>query len=57
MIARHWHGLAKADCAALYIEHLRSETFPALKAIRGFIGAAILHRPVPRGVDFLIITH
>ena len=57
MIARHWQGLAKAECAGAYIEHLQSETFPALKAIPGFISASILRRALPQGVDFLIITH
>ena len=57
MIARHWRGLAKADRAGAYIEHLQAETFPALKAIPGFISATILRRDVPQGVEFQIITH
>lgn len=57
MIARHWHGLAKAQHADAYIEHLQTETFPALHAIPGFISATILRRTVPQGVDFQIITH
>ena len=56
MIARHWLGLAKPDQTQPYIHHLRSETFPTLKTIPGFIDASILHRPVPRGTEFLIIT-
>ena len=38
MIARHWRGLVKSDRAAEYEEHLRSETFPALERIQGFLG-------------------
>jgi len=56
MIARHWHGLAKKQHAEAYVEHLRNETFPALGAIPGFLGASILRRAAPQGVDFLIIT-
>jgi len=57
MIARHWQGLAKPQHADAYVEHLRTETFPALKAIPGFISAIILRRAVPQGVEFQIITH
>lgn len=57
MIARHWQGLAKPQHADAYVEHLRTETFPALKTIPGFVSAAILRRAVPQGVEFQIITH
>jgi heme-degrading monooxygenase HmoA len=57
MIARYWRGLAKAECAEAYVAHLRSETFPALKAIPGFAGASILRRAVPEGVEFLVLTN
>jgi heme-degrading monooxygenase HmoA len=57
MIARHWRGLAKAQCAEAYAAHLRSETFPALNTMPGFMGASILRRAVPRGTEFLVITH
>src|SRR5258708_35246183 len=56
MIARHWRGLIKSDRAADYEEHLRSETFPALEKIRGFLGADILKRAVESGIEFLVIT-
>jgi heme-degrading monooxygenase HmoA len=56
MIARHWRGVAKADRADAYVEHLRSETFPALRRLRGFVSASILRRPVAGGVEFLILT-
>ena len=35
---------------------LRTETFPALRKIEGFIDAAILRRAVPGGIEFLIVT-
>jgi len=53
MISRHWRGLAKPLHADDYVQHLRSETFPALSKIPGFISASILRRNVQRGVEFL----
>jgi heme-degrading monooxygenase HmoA len=38
------------------VEHLRTETFPALRKIPGFIDASILSRSVGNGVEFLILT-
>ena len=57
MIARHWRALAKREHAAAYIHHLRSETFPAIRGIDGFVDASIEHRDVAKGVEFLIITY
>ena len=57
MNSRQWRGLAKAACAQAYVEHLRSETFPAIRALPGFVDASILRRIVPRGVEFLVVTH
>lgn len=57
MISRHWRGLAKPTRADSYVEHLRTETFPELSRIPGFISASILKRPVDRGVEFSIVTH
>jgi heme-degrading monooxygenase HmoA len=56
MISRQWRGLSKHGCAEAYVEHLRSETFPAIAALPGFVGASILRRTVARGVEFLIVT-
>jgi len=56
MISRQWRGLAQPHRAQDYIEHLRSETFPALRTIPGFIDASILSRPFGQGVEFLIVT-
>jgi heme-degrading monooxygenase HmoA len=56
MISRQWRGLARSDRAAAYEEHLRTETFPALQNIEGFVDAAILRRTVPNGMEFLIVT-
>src|SRR5574341_1663920 len=56
MISRHWRGVAKSRHADEYVEHLRTETFPLLSKIPGFISASILRRTVQQGVEFLIVT-
>jgi heme-degrading monooxygenase HmoA len=56
MISRQWRGLARAERAQDYIKHLRTETFPALREIPGFVDAAILSRRVATGVEFQIVT-
>jgi heme-degrading monooxygenase HmoA len=57
MIARHWKGVAKPESAGAYVDHLRHETFPALRKLDGFIDASILRRYVSEGVEFLVVTH
>ena len=37
MISRHWRGLAKSTHADGYVAHLRTETFPQLSNIPGFV--------------------
>ena len=56
MISRQWRGLARTDRASAYEEHLRAETFPALRDIEGFVDAVILKRAVTKGIEFLIVT-
>jgi heme-degrading monooxygenase HmoA len=56
VISRQWRGLAHPDRAQDYVRHLRTETFPALAKIPGFIDASILSRPLGAGVEFLIVT-
>lgn len=55
-ISRYWRGIAKLEQADHYIQHLRSETFPGLANIEGFIKASILRRCIGEGVEFLIVT-
>lgn len=57
MISRHWRGVARPLHADEYVQHLRSETFPGLSKIPGFISASILRRNVERAVEFLIVTN
>ena len=56
MIARHWRGLVKRECADAYVEHLQSETLPQLVQLPGFHDASVLRRDVPQGVEFLVVT-
>jgi antibiotic biosynthesis monooxygenase (ABM) superfamily enzyme len=56
MISRHWHALARPERARDYIEHLRTETFPALRKLPGFVDACILSRARADGVEFQIVT-
>jgi heme-degrading monooxygenase HmoA len=56
MISRQWRGIAKTTLADTYIAHLRTQTFPQLATLGGFVSASILRRPVEDGVEFLIIT-
>jgi hypothetical protein len=56
VISRQWHGLARPERAQDYIRHLRTETFPALRKISGFVDACILSRTLATGVEFQIVT-
>jgi antibiotic biosynthesis monooxygenase (ABM) superfamily enzyme len=56
VISRQWHGIARSERAEDYIRHLRTETFPALQNIPGFVDASILRRTVGSGVEFQIVT-
>lgn len=56
MISRHWKGIAKPGRAEAYIDHLKSDTFPKLASIPGFLSASILSRAVDAGTEFQIVT-
>lgn len=56
MISRQWCGLAKHAEADRYVEHLRTETFPLLARIPGFVDASILRRVLADGIEFRIVT-
>jgi heme-degrading monooxygenase HmoA len=56
VISRQWRGVAKSSDADRYVAHLRTETFPHLSEIAGFIEASILRRTVADGVEFRIVT-
>jgi heme-degrading monooxygenase HmoA len=56
VIARQWKGVARPGCADDYIEHLRRETFPALRALAGFAQATVMRREVGDGTEFQVVT-
>ena len=56
MVSRHWTGVAKPGMADSYVMHLQQATFPALRALRGFVSSAILRRDVDEGTEFRIVT-
>jgi len=56
VISRHWKGISARDQADAYVSHLKAETFPALRAIPGFVRASILRRTVAKGTEFQVIT-
>jgi heme-degrading monooxygenase HmoA len=56
MIARHWRGVSSRDTAAAYLDHLRTETLPQLRAIDGHRGAYVLRREAGDAVEFVVVT-
>jgi heme-degrading monooxygenase HmoA len=56
MIARHWRGVAHADTADAYLDHLRRSTLPEIREISGFRGAYVLRGPGGDEVEFVVIT-
>src|SRR5215470_14541741 len=56
MISRHWRGITKREDADSYVAHLKSDTFPKLASLAGFVRASILRRDVPEGVEFQVIS-
>jgi heme-degrading monooxygenase HmoA len=56
MVARIWKGVLKTGMAEEYLRHLRGDTFPALRALSGHLGASILRRDVEDGTEFQITT-
>jgi antibiotic biosynthesis monooxygenase (ABM) superfamily enzyme len=56
MTSRHWKGIAKPGRAGDYIRHLRTDTFPHLATLPGFLGGSILQRAVANGTEFQIVT-
>ena len=56
MISRHWTAVLKPEKEELYLQHLKSETFPQLARIPGFVRATVLSRPMEEGVEFRVVT-
>ena len=56
MIVRYWRGLSNTDTASAYLDHLRSETLPQLRAIDGHRSAYVLRRETGDAVEFVVLT-
>ena len=56
MISRHWKGVAKREHADHYVAHLKSDTFPKLASLAGFVRASILRREIASGTEFQVVT-
>ena len=56
MIARLWHGWTKPENADAYEEFLRTEMFPSIHRVEGFLGGDLLRRDVGEEVAFVTIT-
>jgi heme-degrading monooxygenase HmoA len=56
VISRHWKGIAKPGQAEAYVQHLKTDTFPKLSSIPGFVRASVLRRRVEAGTEFQVIT-
>ena len=56
MVSRHWKGVARPGQAEAYERHLKSDTFPHLGGLSGFVRASILRREVADGIEFLVVT-
>jgi heme-degrading monooxygenase HmoA len=56
MIVREWRGRARLDKADAYPRHFRERVAPELRKLPGFIGAELLRRRAPDGIEFLVLT-
>jgi heme-degrading monooxygenase HmoA len=56
MISRHWKGIAKPGRAEEYVHHLKTDTFPLLAGIKGFVRGSMLTRELDDGTEFQIVT-
>jgi catechol 2,3-dioxygenase-like lactoylglutathione lyase family enzyme/heme-degrading monooxygenase HmoA len=56
VISRHWRGRTKEGREQAYISHLKTATFPAIRALPGFVSASILERDGADGREFEIVT-
>ena len=56
MIARLWSARTTPALAPSYLGHFRGQVQPELRKVNGFVGATVLTRPVPDGVEILVTT-
>jgi len=56
MISRIWHGWTSLENADAYEKLLTAEILPGIHRVEGYLGAYLLRREVPEGVEFVTIT-
>ena len=56
MIIRTWRGRAAPAEPDAYPQHFRFTVLPALKEIKGFLGASLLRHDRPDEIEFLVMT-
>ena len=56
MIARVWSARTTGAQAPAYVEHLRTEVLPAVRRVDGYVGAMLLERAAPEGVEIIVLT-
>lgn len=57
MIARVWHGVAKAGHADAYEAMLKPEPLPGLSRMAGYRGSTVLRRPLGEETEFITILY
>lgn len=57
MIARVWSARTTSAQAPTYLEHLKTQVLPALRAVNGFSGVMLLERATPAAVEIVVITY
>ena len=56
MITRMWRGFTASENADAYERFLLTDLFPSMRAIPGFLGAAVLRRAAGDEVEFVTLT-
>lgn len=57
MITRLWQGYTTPENADAYESFIRTDVFPKLLEVRGFLGGKLLRRDLFQEVEFVAITH
>ncbi len=56
MIARFWTAKTTRAEAPRYADHLKKQVLAALRKADGYVGARLLERETPDGVEIVVIT-
>lgn len=57
MIARSWNGVAPtSENASKYIRHFEQDVLRVLREREGFVGAHLITRPSPQGIECHVVT-